>query len=136
MVEVHIFDRVTLSVFSMREFTSKENLNIQKQIIILNFRLWLTKKAKIWVVVPEEVFIQESVVGLKLWVFGFKNCFPYMLVVTVSLHLLLLACDIQSIPHFWFNSNTSLTSQHIMASEFDSSNSQNPNSNPPKPSSH
>ena len=46
--EVHIFERANLSGFAIWEFTAKEDLNPQKQVFLLNLRLWPTQKSKIW----------------------------------------------------------------------------------------
>ena len=45
-VEVHIFDRGNLSGFAMWEFIFKEDLNPQKQLFLLNLRLWPAQKPK------------------------------------------------------------------------------------------
>ena len=43
-VEIHIFERISLSGFDTWEFTIKEDSNLQKQIFLLNLRLWLAQK--------------------------------------------------------------------------------------------
>ena len=37
-IEVHIFERANLSDFGMLKFTTKEDLNPRKQVLLLNLR--------------------------------------------------------------------------------------------------
>ena len=56
-VEVHIFDRANLSVFATWKFTTKKNLNLRKQVFLLNSMLWTTKKPKVCSIFDGKVFI-------------------------------------------------------------------------------
>ena len=46
-IEVHIFERANFSVLGTWKFTGKEDLNPQKQVFLLNLRLWPVQKPKI-----------------------------------------------------------------------------------------
>ena len=62
-VEVHIFVRVSYSGFAMWKFTTKEDLNPQKQIFLLNLRLCLLPSTKtqnnLVCIVWEKVYIRN-----------------------------------------------------------------------------
>ena len=45
-IEVHLFEKANLSGFCTWNFTTKEDLNRRKQVLLLNFRPWPTKKPK------------------------------------------------------------------------------------------
>ena len=56
-VEVCIFDRTNILGFAMWEFTIKEDLSPQKQVCILNLRLWFAQKPIIWSIFYGKIFI-------------------------------------------------------------------------------
>ena len=56
-VEVHVFDRANLSGLTTCQFTTKEDLNLQKQLFLLNLRFWLALKTKILSIFCGEMFI-------------------------------------------------------------------------------
>ena len=43
-----------------QEITAKTDLNLQKQVFLLNLRLWSTKKPKIWFIFYGKKFIEED----------------------------------------------------------------------------
>ena len=55
--EVHSFERANLSGFAMWNFTVKEDLNPQKQVFLLNLRLWLAQKSNVWSIFYGKKFI-------------------------------------------------------------------------------
>ena len=59
-IGVHIFERANLSGFAMWEFTAKEELNPQKQVILLTLRLWPVQKPNIWSIFYEKKFTSEN----------------------------------------------------------------------------
>ena len=56
-IEVHIFERASLAGFGTWKLTTKEDLNQQKQVFLLNFRPWPTQKPKGWPVFYGKKFI-------------------------------------------------------------------------------
>ena len=46
-IEVHIFESANLSSVGTWKFTAKEDLNPQKQVFLLNLRLWPAQKPKV-----------------------------------------------------------------------------------------
>ena len=69
LLKNHIFDGATLSGFTMRKFTTKENLNIQKQVLLLitwteDPRLSKNKKSEPFS--NKNLFIQETFAVLNL----------------------------------------------------------------------
>ena len=74
--EVHIFKRANLSGFGTWNCTTKEDLNAQKLVFLLNLSLWTTQKQNIWCIFYENNFIQvNSVVfynSVVLGAFGLK----------------------------------------------------------------
>ena len=72
-IEVHIFERANLSGFGTRKFTTKEDLNTQKQVYILNLRLWPAQKPKIcFFFLWKKVYIRKFC-SVKAKGFWFKN---------------------------------------------------------------
>ena len=59
-IEVHIFERASLSSFGMWTFTAKEDLNRRKQVFLHNFRPWPAQKPKIWSILYGKQFISEN----------------------------------------------------------------------------
>ena len=57
--EVHIFDKVSFSCFTARKFQTKEDIVAQKQVLLLNLRLWHAQKPNILVIFYVERFMQE-----------------------------------------------------------------------------
>ena len=47
-IEVHIFERVNLSDFGTLKFTTKEDLNPRKQVLLLNLRFLPAQKPRTW----------------------------------------------------------------------------------------
>ena len=81
-IEVHIFQRASLSGFCTWKFTAKEELNPRKQAFLLNLRLWLSQKPKIWSIFYTIMFVYENSVVWKLGSFRLEiSTFPRLLVI-------------------------------------------------------
>ena len=59
---VHIFEIANLSGYDMWDFTTKEELNTQKQVFLLNLSLWPAQKPKFWSIFFGKKLIQEHYV--------------------------------------------------------------------------
>ena len=88
-IEVHIFEIFNFSSLGTWRFTDKEDLNPQKQVFLLNLRLWLAQKPKILVYfLWEKVHIRNFVVW-KVGAFSLKiSTFPCLLVVAIRFRYL------------------------------------------------
>ena len=105
-IEVHIFDKATLSGFAMREFRTKKDFNAKKQVLLLiKLRPCLLKKKtkKHNLFSMKKIFIQKKFVAFRLSAFCFEissfsspGC-----CISFILHLLLLVCGIQSMAQFY-----------------------------------
>ena len=56
-IAVNIFERANLSGFGTWKFSTKEDLNQQKQVFLHNFRPWSDQKPKIWSILYGKKFI-------------------------------------------------------------------------------
>ena len=70
--EIQIFERTNLSGLGTWKFTAKEELNPQKQVFLLNLRLWPVQKPKIWSFFYRKTFIWKNSVEWKLRAFVLK----------------------------------------------------------------
>ena len=105
-IEVHIFERTNLSCFGTWKFTAKEDLNPRKQVFLLNSRLWLAHKPKIWSFFYRKKFMWENSILWKLGTFSLKiSTLPRLLIVAIRVAYLVafttmakwLACEIWSV---------------------------------------
>ena len=69
---VQIFERTNLSGLGTWKFTAKEESNPQKQVFLLNLRLWPVQKPKIWSFFYGKTFIWKNSVEWKLGASGLK----------------------------------------------------------------
>ena len=65
-------ERANLSGFVTWKFTTKKDLNPQKQVFFLNLGLWLAQKSKMWSFLWEKVYMRKFYSG-KSSGFWFKN---------------------------------------------------------------
>ena len=56
-IEVHIFEGANLAGFGTWKFSTKRDLNRQKQVFIHNYRPWPAQKPKIWSIFYGKKFI-------------------------------------------------------------------------------
>ena len=71
-------ERANLSGFVTWKFTTKKDLNPQKQVFFLNLGLWLAQKSKMW------SFLWESSIVGNLAAFGSKiTTLPCLIVVAI-----------------------------------------------------
>ena len=76
-VEIHIFDRANIWCFPTWEFTTKEDLNLQKEVFLLNLRLTRPKSKDL-------VYFLWKIVSIRKICSVKAKAFPSLLVISVS----------------------------------------------------